>query len=290
VTRLEGERERPSVRSGLAFALLASSALATVGCAGGSPLLHPARTLPAGDVRAAGGVSANVVVGSLSDDLRTARTLAERDPSGATTPGAPGTNPDYAKGALVLANVAPGLAPVVGARVGLGNAFEGGLAYTGRGVRADARRSFDDGAWSLSLGLGGTAVLYGRQQGSELPNVDLGALHGFGADVPVLGGWESDGGLYKIWFGARAGFERGVVETLSTEPKAETLATPPIRLEAMRWYGGPLLGIATGFRHVHVALEIAATYNSVNGTYNGTNATVSGLALTPATALLWTFD
>lgn len=260
------------------------------GCAGGTPLLHPARTLGAGDLRAAGGVSANVAVGSLADDLRTAREIAGRDPQGVSTPGAPGQNPEYAKGALVAANVAPGLAPFVAARVGVGSSFEGGLTYTGRSVRADMRRSFDDGNWSLSLGLGASAALYGRQAGTDLPNVDLQSLHGYGVDLPVLGGWQSPGGLYMFWLGARAGFERDVVESVTSEPKGVTIGAAPIRLDATRWYGGPVLGAATGFRHVHVAIELGATYNTVGGSYNDTNVRVSGLSLTPATALWWTFD
>src|SRR5690348_2139515 len=144
--------------------------LSLVGCGGGGPLLHPARTLPTGDVRVAGGVSANVATGSLGNDLKLARDIAARDPQ---APGAPGTNPEYAKGALVAAAVAPGLAPFVGARVGVGNNFEGGLAYTGRGIRVDMRRGFDDGNVTYSVGLGLSAALLGRQQGSDLPNVDL---------------------------------------------------------------------------------------------------------------------
>lgn len=266
------------------------AALLSVGCGGGAPLLHPARTLAAGDLRAMGGVSANVAVGSLAEDLRTAREMAGRDPSGATTPGAPGSNPEYAKGAMVAAAVAPGLAPFVGARIGVGSSFEGGLAYTGRSVRADMRRSFDEKNWSLSLGLGGTAALYGRQQGQELPNVELSSLKGYGLDLPVLVGWQSNGGLYMVWFGARAGFENDTIERLTSEPKTPSLLGQPIRLEATRWYGGPLIGAATGFRHVHVALEIAATYNAASGTYNDTHVTVNGFALVPATALWWTFD
>lgn len=277
------------IRLGRAAVLVAMLAAGS-GCAGGTPLLHPARTLGTGDVRAAGGVSANVALGSLADDLRGAREIAARDPSGATAPGAPGTNPGYAKGALVAANVAPGLAPFVGARVGVGSRFEGGLVYTGRGVRADMRRSFDEKNWSLSLGLGASAALYGRQQGTDLPNVALSSLHGYGLDVPVLGGWQSDNGLYMAWLGARAGFERDVIENVTTEPKSVTIGAPPIRLDATRWYGGPVLGIATGFRRVHVAVELGATYNVVSGTYNDTDVSVSGLSLTPATALWWTFD
>jgi hypothetical protein len=270
--------------AGVVTAALSAAALG--GCGGGAPLLHPARTLPAGDIRVASGVSANVAAGSLGEDLRVARDIATKDPR---APGAPGSNPAYAKGALVAAAIAPGLAPFIGARVGAGNQFEGGLAYTGRAVRADLRRSFDDGKVSLSLGLGLTAALYGRQQGSELPNVDLGSMHGYGFDIPVLVGWESNGGIYKVWGGARGGFERDVVEILTSEPKSVTIGTAPIHLDANRYWGGAVVGIATGFNHVHVALELSAAYQVVSGNYNENHVTVRGITLAPATALWWTF-
>lgn len=265
---------------------LAGLALCSTACGGGSPLLHPARTLAAGDVRAAGGVSAHITPGSLGDDLRGARDIAARD---STAPGAPGENPAYAKGALVAAAVAPGLAPFIGARVGVGNKFEGGLVYTGRAARVDMRRAFDDGPFTLSLGLGLSAALYGRQQGSELPNVDLGALHGYGADVPILVGWQSTGGLYSVWLGPRAGYEHVTVESLTSEPKDITIGTPPIKLEADRFHAGGVLGIATGFKHVHVALELGLGYQIVRGSYNATSVNVNGLSITPASALLWSF-
>ena len=95
--------------------------------------------------------------------------------------------------------------------------------------------------------------------------------------------------LAGLWFGARGGFERDIVETLSSEPKTTVIGNPAIRLEANRAWGGALLGIATGFNHVHVALEISAYYQVVSGSYNDTNVTVKGLTVQPATALWWTF-
>jgi hypothetical protein len=280
-----GGARRAAARA-VCAAAIAGAGFALGGCGGGSPLLHPARTLPTGDFRLATGVSANVATGPLAGDLRRAREIAERDP---TAPGAPGSSPDYSKGALVAAAVAPGLAPFVGARVGIGDRFEGGLAYTGRAVRGDVRRSFDAGRWSLSLGGALSAALYGRQQGSDLPNVDLGALHGYGADVPVIAGWESDGGLYMAWFGARGGFEHDVVETLTSEPKSVTIGGSPIHLDATRFWGGGLVGVATGFNHVHVALEMDVAWQTVSGSYNASHVNVRGLSLAPATALWWTF-
>ena len=256
------------------------------GCAGGSPLLHPAQTLDIGVVRAAAGVSANVAVGSIADDVRVARDLAAKN---VDVPGTPGSNPQYARGALVTAAVAPGLAPFVAARVGVGGRAEGGVAYTGRGVRIDMRRSFESGNFALSVGAGVTGAFYGRQQGSPLPNVELTALHGFGADAPVLVGWRSSGGFYEVWAGGRAGFESDTIESATSEPKAVSIGTPPIHLAATRYYGGGLVGVGTGFRHIHVALEIAAYYQSATGDYNDTHVSISGVSLSPATALWWEF-
>jgi hypothetical protein len=196
----------------------------------------------------------------------------------------------FAKGALVAASIGPGLAPIGGARVGVGWQSEGGLAYTGRAVRADFRHSIDLSThWSLSLGVGGSAALYGHQEGSALPNVSLNQLHGWGADVPVLVGYESDGGLYMFWLGARGGGEHVDISDVTSEPKAVTLGTPPIDLSATRFWGGGLVGFAVGFRHVHVALELDAAYATISGDYNQTHVTVAGLSLAPATALWWRF-
>lgn len=257
--------------------------LAATACGGGAPLLHPARTLPKGEVRVAGGMSANVTTGSLSEDLRNARDLATADP---TVPGAPGTHAEYAKGALVSAAIGPGLAPVVGGRVGVGGDFEGGLTYTGRAVRVDMRRSFNSGNISYSAGLGLSATLYGRKQGDDLPNVNLTALHGYGGDIPLLIGWESTGGIYKVWGGGRAGFDHYVIEALTSEPRPTPTA---LNLSADRFWGGGVLGLAVGLGHVHVGTELSVAYHVVSGTYNQTSVRVQGLTLAPATALWWTF-
>jgi hypothetical protein len=264
--------------------LLAVAALLSCGCGGGLPLLHPARTLPQGEVRAFGGFSANVPVGSFASAIRN----AESDPNGGSAP--PGGDATYAKGALVAASIGPGLAPVGGARVGVGWQSEGGLTYTGRALRADLRHAIDlSTRWTLSLGLGGSAALYGHQEGSSLENVSLNQLHGWGADIPVLVGYESDGGLYMLWAGARAGGEHVDISDVTSEPKAVTIGTPPISLSATRFWGGGLVGFAVGFRHIHVAFELDVAYATISGNYNDTPVTVAGLSVAPATALWWRF-
>jgi hypothetical protein len=250
------------------------------GCGGGVPLLHPAATLPRGEVRAAGGVTANVALGAAASAYSAAQQEAQ---AATTTP----TDATYARGALVAAALAPGLAPYVAARVGLGHDFEAGLAYTGRGGRVDVRHAFGlGGATALSVGLGATAALYGTDSGAALPGVDLAEVRAFGADLPVLVGWHSTGGLYMIWGGLRAGYDRTRIAPVSSE----TAAAPDVRaLTADRWYGAAVVGAAAGLGHVHVALELDAAYQTVSGTFGDTPASVSGVTLAPAGALWWDF-
>lgn len=258
------------------------------GCGGGLPLLHPAQTLPLGDVQAAAGFSGNIATAGLAEALQSATNQAAAGNGG--VPGAPGTNPTYARGALVAASAGPGLAPFVAARVGIGASAEAGIGYTGRAVRLDLRRSFDlPGRWALSLGAGGSAALYGHQDGAALPDVDLGDMHGVGADIPILVGYRSDGDLYMLWLGARAGLEHVDISAETSEPDTVAIGPAPISLSATRLWAGGLVGAALGFRHVHVAMELDVSYASISGSYNQSHAQVDGVMLTPGTALWWSF-
>jgi hypothetical protein len=162
--------------------------------------------------------------------------------------------------------------------------------YTGRAVRVDIRRSFDlSRRWSLSIGAGGTAVLYDHPSGETLPNLDLGQLHGWGADVPALIGYASDGDLYRVWVGGRAGLEHVDVSQVRTTPSSAVFGAPPVSLSATRLWAGGLAGLAVGFRHVHVAMEVDIGYASVTGDYAGTHTELGGLTLAPASSLWWAF-
>ncbi len=238
--------------------------------------MHPARTLNAGDVRAAGGVSANFAVGSLGTD----RNAAAAEVGGLQ--GAPQNDPTYARGALVQAMVAPGLAPFAAGRVGIGAQLEAGLTYTGRGARLDLRRSFSWDRVSLSVGGGLSYLFYGSEPGGALPFVDLSSIHGYGADVPVLIGWDSGARLFMVWAGVRAGWDHAEISALTSEPPAPN---SEVELSGTRFYGGGVAGFAAGFRHVHVALEFDVAYQTISGSYIEAHATLSGLSATPAGAL-----
>jgi hypothetical protein len=243
-------------------------------------LLHPARTLPAWEVRAAGGMSANFVPSSLGTALNAARAESP-------TPSTKGaitypTDVTYAKGALIAGLVSPGIAPYISARAGVGNQFELGLTYTGRAARIDLRRSWSWDKVSVSVGAGLSYLFYGDEGGASLPFIDLNSTQGFGADVPLLIGWESSARIFMAWAGVRGGFDHvGISDT----DEIQFPMTLPSELSATRLYGGGLVGLAAGFRHVHVGLEFDASYQTVTGSFFSTHATVAGLTLVPAGAL-----
>jgi len=259
-----------------AFANSLFLGLAT-GCGAGAPLLHPAHVLGTGDVRAAAGISAQGIAGDVSQSLKDTQNTD-------TTQGLP-QDPGYTRGALALVALAPGIAPFVSARVGLGSQFEGGVTYTGRGARIDARRAFTFGSWALSVGAALDGTFAGGSSSTKLAGVDIGSLRGFGFDVPILFGWRSSGGIYQAWIGARGGYAHHFISAVTTEPKL----TGPVPLDADQAHFGGLFGIATGFRHVHVALELEIDFQHIDGNLNGVKASVQGVSVTPATALWWDF-
>ncbi len=259
--------------------LLAAAAALLAGCAGSSPLLHPAHALKAGDVRAMGGLSGNAIVGPAAGSIRDAANAAAQNGS------QPVASSAYSDGVLADVAIAPGIAPFVGARVGVGSDFEGGIAYTGRGARLDLRKAFPMGKQdriALSVGAAFRAAFLGR--GAEsLPGVPTNGLFGWGFDVPLLIGWRSAASLYQVWAGVRAGLDHYSIEPRSTEP----VGAPelPGRLSANRFFAGGVVGLAIGFRYVHVALELDAQFESVWGSFGGVSGAVQGATLVPASAV-----
>ncbi len=281
-----------SLRSG--WAKLAPAAVLLAGCAGGAPLLHPAHTLANGDVSFAAGTSGRFTLGGLRD------AEDQLDAAGATRGGA--TTPDerrgFVKGALSRLAVAPGVAPFVAARVGLGQHNEAGLTYTGRAFRVDGRHAFEWPKLALSVGAMATGALsrpgdqpphdVGDRPGanSGLSRVTVASLKGYGLELPVLFGYRSDADVVQLWTGLRAGFERDSANVSLVVAPNDQLAS---RAAAMRWWGGGLVGFSVGLAPIEVRVEVDAAYESVHGhllTQGGElSGDVAGWSLTPAMAI-----
>jgi hypothetical protein len=278
-----------TVRAGAAT--LAFSAGLLTACGGGAPLLYPAHTLPEGEVTFAAGTSGRFALGGLR---RAEKDMEEAGatPSGATTPE---QRQSFTNGALVRAAIAPGVAPFVSARVGLGHQNEAGLTYTGRSARLDARHAFEWPSLALSVGGGaiGTFADSGREaqpppegSGAGLRTLSLRSVSGYGLELPVLFGYRSSADVVKLWAGLRAGFERygynaSVIETPASPASSTGKATHV-------WAGG-LVGFAIGLSPVEVRVELDAAYESAHGNLvtSGGDLTgdAAGWSLTPAMAI-----
>jgi hypothetical protein len=249
-------------------------------CGGGSPLLHTAHTLPAGQTAFGAGMSDRFVLGPERSALDYAR---ERAPDSAQPP----ADPLYTRGVLVALAEGPALAPWVSARVGLPGTNEAGLSVTGQAVRADARHAFDWGSSAFSAGFG----LTGRGLGHsalDLPGADLNRAGGFGLDVPLLFGYRTDAELISVWGGLRGSYDHW-------SGKVGLDAGQDSSLSAARLSAGPVVGLAVGVAPIYVAAELELDYSRVTGTVDRAGsseqqeATMSGWSLRPAGALIAKF-
>ncbi len=281
-----------TLRSG--WAKVALAAVLLTGCGGGAPLLHPAHTMPEGDVSFAAGTSGRLTLGGLRD------AEDQLDTAGATRGGAttPNERNGFVKGTLSRFVVAPGVAPFIAARAGLGHHNEAGLTYSGRAFRLDGRHAFEWPNLALSIGVMATGALarpgdqppheVGEQPGGDtgLRSVTLASLNGYGLELPVLFGYRSSADVVKLWTGLRAGFEHDSANISLVEAPDTLLGSTAV---AMRWWGGGLVGFSVGLAPIEVRVEVDAAYESVHGhllTQSGElSGDVAGWSLTPAMAI-----
>lgn len=258
-----------TIAARIAIAGAAISSGASLGCAGSTPLLHPAHTLSPGRVTMGAGVAGHIgalEVAEVSGDDKTEPVLE-----------------DFA--------VAPGVSPWAAARIGIVGDNEAGLTYAGRAFRLDFRHAFDIEPLWLSIGAGGSAFVPRPRGGDD----DLGNAYGGGFDVPILFGWVSDADLYSVWFGPRGGFDYLKGSVLESELLAGGREDAFVPFDAQHGFVGGLLGARVGFRSFHVALEVDVSYHFANGTFgtgtsgeSGRDASLGQLTVSPSGALLLT--
>lgn len=212
-------------------------------------------------------------------------------PGGATTSG---ERLAFTQGALARLAIAPKVAPFLAGRVGLGSENEAGISYTGRALRLDFRHAFEGKTFALSVGAGASGLLARgwdapseeMAPGGGLRSIEMKSASGYGADLPVLVGYRSDGDVVVLWAGLRAGIERSAYDLL-------LVVSPDVRAgsaaEATRLWGGGLFGFAIGLAPIQIALELDAAYESISGSLLTGEAEVTGdvagLSLTPAAAI-----
>jgi hypothetical protein len=281
----------------LAFAALTSA------CGGATPLLHPAHTLAPGRVSFGGGASGTFLAGDAKTSLDEAR--------GVMASGGP-TNIDeqrtLTEGTLTSVLATPGLAPWVGARVGIAERTEVGAAYTGTWMRLDARHALEERKLALSFGAAALVLLSHPSADPDEPaggsssavaGVDTGGVYGWGVNVPVIVGYRSDAEVVQAWGGLVGTFEQafGSVVLSDATPSPNEPITPDdvveSRLNGHRISGAAVLGLAVGMEPIWVAVELTGRYFALDGTLSSDGEKVasdlSGLSIEPAGAIFGRF-
>ena len=100
-------------------------------------------------------------------------------------------------------------------------------------------------------------------------------------------GVRSRSNLYSLWFGPRIGFEllNGQLQLASATPGTLDV----VAATGQHVYGGLVAGMRVGFRHVHAALELDASFHHVSGEVGGASTSLDEVTLTPGGALIVSF-
>jgi hypothetical protein len=219
----------------------------------------------------------------------------------------PATASAYATGVITQALIAPGISPWVAARVGLPASLEAGLTYTGRSLRLDGRHAISlQNDWALSLGVGASAVLLHPDSSPlndtatdgppAMSEAEFGLdASGWGADIPVLIGYQPLDGFVDVWFGGRAGFEHvsGDLSANTEDPLAERFDA-----EGSRLWAGALAGFSLGIPPLWFRFELAGTFHHLTGRVTSPDSDMSpafgevdasGWSLAPSGAILGKF-
>ncbi len=265
----------PSLRQsrGTGFSAFWTLALGAIGCGGSVPLLHPAHPLEPEQLSAGVGLSSLHLAGEVGKVVRDQDTQPEGSVGAGTA----------AHGAL-----APALAPWFGMRVGLDHGLDGGLALSGRSVRADLRHAWQSRHLALSTGLGADSVL--SQQASRtsylsVGGVDTGSTMGWGLDVPLLFGARTDARSVEGWVGARTGYQHsatdlGLPVTASSSAESDGEVDPGLGASADDVWAGAVVGIALGVAPVWLVLEAQGSFHWLWGSYESAEGSRRDFSLT----------
>lgn len=225
----------------------------TAGCAPASPVWGGATTTPEGRGDVSLGAAVRVGLGDL-------------DP--ASAPDEVGPYVENAQGS--------GVAPAGAFRYGILEHTDLGVTVAGPLIRLDLRQELvlDESLARISL-LGGVGPYLGFFGGDS--DLDGAGATRIGVDLPLLIG--IDGlSIVQLWLGARVGIEHAFGNLDGGGAAVDALSATGFRV-------GGVFGLALGFRHLHVMLELTAGWETWSGDLGASPVSVSGAVLTPAFAL-----
>lgn len=202
-------------------------------------------------------------------------------------------------GAAAVVVAPPSVGMEVGLAYGVTRGFAVGVRTTGNTVRANLRFQFlrlSPGFYG-SIGIGGTAYLYGFPIQQFTDQVSLNHFARQEVDVPISFGWSGRYG--HIWFGPKMVLSHynADVSACAQTNDSSCVMTANIGVSGTAAYFGGQLGLAVGYRQYWVAAELTVmhiqTRANVDLELNGNQAHLSfgsgGLVMTPGIAFLGWF-
>jgi hypothetical protein len=157
-----------------------------------------------------------------------------------------------------------GSAPVAFVRHGLTDELDLGVEASGSSLRGSLRGRFE--LSSMMSVMVGAAPHVGLVHDGEQAAFRAGGLVPIVLSIDLLS-------LYEVWIGARIGLEHVAGELGGAATSWSGLRT------------GGVIGLAIGFRTLHVLAELAVDHELWWGTRNGAAVQRNGVALTPAFAV-----
>jgi len=165
---------------------------------------------------------------------------------------------------------AGGMAPLMAFRYGLSDRVDLGATVVGTSLHGSIRYALRlrDGIPKMTL-MAGLAPFAG-------PVTRADSAWRFGADAPIVLGVDFSS-LVELWIGPRLRLEH------TTGSFGESATAQDGHATGLSI--GGVVGLAIGFRHLHVLLELTTAFESWTGELAATPLKAQGIALTPAFAL-----
>lgn len=160
-------------------------------------------------------------------------------------------------------------------RLGLGSSFEAGVRASPAVAGVDVRRQVaGEEDWVATLGAGVDATFLPGALVGEGERLELDTASRFGGHVEALLG-RNFGDVIRIWTGPRLGVS--VLSVSGTNDVGESIDASG----TVGFFAIPL-GMATGYRWIHAAVEIAVGWAFGRADVGGDRLSLSGVVLYPS--------
>jgi hypothetical protein len=251
-------------RGSLLGGLLAAASF--VGCAPALSTFQPAHVAPAGHVLAEGGLEVAVPTGAILGGIDTAKALGQSAQNGQMLTDAEKLQ-IFDAGVNLVVN-SPSFGPHLGIAYTIVDRVEGNLRFAGSALRFGGRYQIlkrDTGPFDMTVGLGVARFSQVIPLADEIQVLRLDDFSRWQVDVPLLIGTSRD--FMRVWAGPKLLLTWFETQLTLTTPNDRSVA----RFDGRATYLGGQGGVALGYRHAFVAIEltIAESFGSAHTRVTG---------------------